>query len=71
MSVPEDFLALVADGMEQLKNAERSNMLYSLAKGLGTSRLDGSDSLFPCRQVVAGLVEHCVYFFSQQPTRDK
>lgn len=64
ISVPEDFLTLLADGMVQLKKAGRSNMLYSLAKGLGTTRQDGSDSLFPCRQVVAGLVEHCVNFFT-------
>ena len=64
VSVPEDFLKLVAQGMVQLQNAGRSNILYSLAKGLGTMRPDGSDSIFPSRQLVTGLVEHCANFFA-------
>lgn len=61
LSIPKDFLQLVVKGMAQLG---RSNILYGLSKGLGTKRSDGSDSVFPCRQVVAGLIEHCVNFFS-------
>ena len=44
ITIPEDFLTLSAKVMAQLKHNERSNVLYNLAKGLGTPRLDGSDS---------------------------
>ena len=64
VTVPEDFLQVSVKGMTQLQIAKRSNILYALAKGLGTQRSDGSDSLFPCKQVVAGLLEHCVNFFT-------
>ena len=64
VSVPQDFLQYAVQGMVQLKTANRSNVLYALAKGLGTQRSDGKDSVFPTKQVVTGLVEHCVNFFN-------
>ncbi len=63
VTVPNDFLELSVKGMTQLQFAGRSNFLYALARGLGTQRSDGSDSLFPCKKVVAGLLEHCANFF--------
>ena len=62
--VPDDFLKLALNGMIHLHNAGRSNVLYGLSKGFGCMRSDGSDTLFPCMQVVTGLVEHCVNFFN-------
>ena len=50
--------------MRQLKKANRSNIVYALAKGLGTQRSDGKDSVFPTKQIVAGLVEYLANFFS-------
>ena len=51
--------------MEQLQASGRSNMLYGLAVGLGTlKRKDGSDSLFPSKKVVAGLMEYSIDFFN-------
>lgn len=41
--------------MTQLQTAGRSNVS---SKGLGTQHSDDSDSLFPCKQLVAGVVEH-------------
>lgn len=64
VAVPSDFLQLAIKGMTHLKNAGRSNVLYNLSKGLGTKRSDGSDTRFPCKQVVTGLLEHCVNFFN-------
>ncbi len=66
LSMPGNSLMLVAQGMAQLKDAYagRSNVLYSAAKGLGTKRSDGCDSVFPSKHVVTGLVEHCVNFFT-------
>ena len=49
--------------MAQLKHNERSNVLYNLAKGLGTPRLDGSDSRFPAKRMPMGLVEYATNFF--------
>lgn len=62
ISVPNDFIQLAVKGMVELHATGRSNILYSLAKGLGSQRSDASDSLFPCKQLVAGIVEHCVNF---------
>lgn len=64
VTVRSDFLELALNGMNQLYNAGRSNIIYGLCKCLGTVRSDGSDTLFPCKQVVTGLLEHCVNFFS-------
>ena len=50
--------------MTQLENSGRSNILYALARGFGTQRSDGSDSIFPTKQVVCGLIEHCANFFN-------
>lgn len=46
VSVPDDFLTLSAKAMAHLKSNDRNNVLYNLAKGLGTPRHDGSDSRF-------------------------
>lgn len=49
--------------MVQLSRNNRSNILYSLAKGLGKLREDKKDSLFPTQRMPMGLVEHTVNFF--------
>ena len=64
VTVPMNFLELAVKGMKQLESAGRTNIVYGLCKGLGTMRSDGSDTVFPRKQVVTGLVEHCVNFFS-------
>ena len=50
--------------MLHLKQCDRSNILYSLAKGLGTLKPDGSDSKFPAKRMPAGLLKHMVNFFA-------
>lgn len=62
-SMPEDFLDLVASGLNNLHQSRRSNILYSLAKGIGTLRGDGSDTLFPLKRMPAGLIEYAINFF--------
>ena len=64
MIVPSDFLHMSLQAMKQLQASGRSNILYGLAVGLGTKRKDGSDSIFPSKKVVAGLVEYSVNFFN-------
>lgn len=62
-SFPSDFLYLAVQAMDHLKASGRSNVLYSLAKALGTMRPDGSDSLMPAKVMPMGLIEYTVNFF--------
>ena len=64
LTVHEDFLELTVKAMSQLNINGRTNILYALAKGLGTLRSDGSDTLFPCKQLVTGLLEYSANFFA-------
>ena len=61
--IPDDFLVLAQSAMEHLKLCGRSNVLYNLAKALGTKREDHSDTLLPVKRMPMGLIEHCVNFF--------
>ena len=63
ITVPKDYLVLSAFAMMQLEKANRSNVLYNLALGLGTSREDNSDSRFPTQRMPMGLIEHTINFF--------
>ena len=50
VAVPDDFLVLTLSAMEHLKACARSNVVYNLAKVLGTKREDNSDTLLSvCR----------------------
>lgn len=62
--IPDDFIKLSINGMSHLRKCGRSNVIYSLAKSLGTMRPDQTDSLLPARRMPMGLIEHCVNFFS-------
>lgn len=64
LEVPTDFLPLSINAMQQLAHNGRSNMLYGLSKGLGTPREDGSDSVFPSKKVVSGLMEYSINFYN-------
>ena len=63
--MPDDFLELSVSAMNQTRSSGWSNVLYSLAKGLGTERPDGSDSCFPSRRMPMGLIEYACNFFAQ------
>ena len=64
LEVSEDFLKLSVSAMTRLKNCHRSNVLYNLAKGVGTERPDQSDSCFPVLRMPMGLVEYITNFFA-------
>ena len=64
MSVPSDFLELANHGMHHLKEHGRSNLIYQLARCVGTMRADGSDSLLPVKRMPTGLIEYAVNFFN-------
>ena len=47
--IPNDFLQLAIAAMCHLKANQCHNVLYDLAKGIGTLRADKSDSIFPVK----------------------
>ncbi len=61
--VPDDFLIYAFQAFNRLATVQRSNVLYSLAKGIGTMRNDLTDSLFPVKRMPMGLLEFMVNFF--------
>ena len=63
LSIPENFLVLSVNTMQHLKTCGRTNVLYALAKGIGTVRDDNSNSLFPSKRLPMGLLQHMANFF--------
>ena len=49
--VPEDFLNVTVESMHHLKRNGWSNVIYLLAKALGTMHSDGLDSLLPTKRM--------------------
>ena len=68
-SVPSHFLQLCLHGMAHLKQCSRSNIIYLLAKAVGTMRQDQSDSLLPAKRMPMGLIEHSINFFTSSSAR--
>lgn len=64
IDVPPDYLLLSLNAMKQLVCAGRSNIVYGLSKGLGTLRPNKSDSVFPSKSLITGLVEYSVNFLT-------
>ena len=64
LTVPEDFLFYATNAMLRLSDGSRTNVLYNLAKGIGTLRPDKKDSRFPIKQMPMGLVEYLAQFFA-------
>ena len=62
--LPSDFLKLVVSAFNHLHQSRRGNVVYLLAKALGTTRPDGSDSLLPTSRIPMGLLEYIVTFFT-------
>ena len=62
--MPDDFLVLTAKAMDYLKCNNRSNVLYKLAKGIGTMREDETDSRFPTKRMPMCLVEYAANFYA-------
>jgi hypothetical protein len=59
-----DYLVYSVKAMKQLKSVGRTNFLFALAKGLGTLRSCGTDSLFPSKRIIAGLFDYSANFFN-------
>ena len=67
LHVPSDFIELTLRGVVQLKDRGRHDVIYGLSKGLGTTRPDKSDSLFPTTRMPMGLLEYMVQFVNCKP----
>ena len=50
--------------MRNLRDAGRCNVLYLLAKAVGTMREDGRDTLLPTKRMPMGLLEYMVSCFT-------
>ena len=61
MSVPSDFLDLANHGMHHLKEHGRSNLIYQLARCVGTMCAYGSDSLLPVKRMPTGLIMWSIF----------
>ena len=68
-NIPSDFLEVASQAMAQLKQHKRSNVLYKLAKSMGTLRPDSDDSCFPMKRMPMGLVEYISDFFVSDEIR--
>ena len=49
--------------MVRLKKGQQSNVIYNLARGVGTECPDQTDSRFPVSRMPLGLVEYVTDFF--------
>ena len=65
--IPEDYLQLSLKRMKHLEEVGKSNVLYELAKGLGTMRDDKSGSMFPVSRMPMGMLQYMVHFFNAKP----
>ena len=63
VEVCSDFLQVSSSAMVQLKAGNRSNVVYNLAKGIGTCRENETESRFPVGKMPMGLVEYTANFF--------
>ena len=60
IAIPPDFLQLAVNASVHLKNRQRSNVVYGLARAVGLMRDDGLDSRLPASRMPMGLLEHIV-----------
>ena len=55
VNVPDDFLELAAAAMQHLKSCGRANVLYNLAKAIGTMRDDRNFFTFASKTYAYGI----------------
>jgi len=59
VSVPDDFLSHASNAM--VNNSRRTNVLYNLAKEIGSLKVDGTPR-FPTDRMPMGLIEYVASF---------
>ena len=62
--VNSDFLQFFLDASRHLKECNRPNVVYGVAKAIGRMRPDRSDSRLPAKRMPMGLLQHMVNFFN-------
>ena len=62
--IPADFLQLSLIAVKHLNQCGRSNVVYGVAKAIGTMQPDTSDSRLPARRMPMGLLEYMVNFYN-------
>ncbi len=60
---PSDYLILSLEAMVQLDRGGRTNVMYNLAKAIGTKRPNSQESRLPVSRMPMGLIEYCSNFF--------
>ena len=63
VSVPGDFLTYTAKAIMNLKSSGCTNVLYNLAKGIGSLRADDTTSRFLTDRMPMGLIEYIASFY--------
>ena len=66
LPVPKNFIALAVKAMGNLEDAGRTNVLYDLAVGLGSSHPGDSKTRFPNDHMPMGLLEYVAKFFASE-----
>ena len=62
IDVSEDFISYTSNAMSQLRHSQHTNVLYNLAKKIGTLREDNSDSRLSTKCMPMGLIEYTASF---------
>lgn len=69
VAVPKDYLILSLKAMKHLESSGKVNVLYELARGLGTMRRESTDSCFPTTRMPFGMLQYMVMFFNSEPNK--
>ena len=69
INIPSDFLKLAVEGMKNLLDAGKVNIIYNVSKGFGVKRPDKSDTLFPICRMPYGLLQYMTEFFISKPNQ--
>jgi len=70
LQIPDDLLYHAANAMLQLRQNKCTNVLYNLAKGMGTLREDKTDSRFPIKCMPMSLVEYAASYFASDDLQE-
>ena len=62
--VPSDFVRLCCTALKTLHENGKQNIIYHLARGLGTQRADGSGPRLPIDRMPFGLLSYNIQYFS-------
>ena len=63
VSVPSEFLSYTSKAMMNLKSSWHTNVLYNLAKGIGSLRVDSTTLRFLTDRMSMGLIEYIANFY--------